>query len=47
MKTVYVSWTYLTTIEVPDEATEEEIEDAVSLTDVPLEWNDMEWSVIE
>ena len=47
MKTVYVSWTFLDTIEVEDDATIEEIDELVSLMDVPLDWNDREWTMAE
>ena len=44
MKTIYVSWTYLETIEVEDDMTPDEIEEL--LDDMEPErnaWNDREW----
>ena len=44
MKTIYVSWTYLETIEVEEDMTADEIEEL--LDDIEPErnaWNDREW----
>lgn len=45
MKTIYVAWTYLDTIEVDDDATFEEIEELLDEME-PLRgtFNDREWS---
>ena len=44
MKEICISWTFLDIVEVPDEMTDDEIEDLVSELDPPIEWNDREWS---
>ena len=44
MKKIYVSWTYLDTIEVPDNATYEEIEEILNEREPERgTWNDREW----
>ena len=45
MKEIYVSWTFLDVVEVPDDMTSDEIEELVSELDPPIQWNDREWSV--
>ena len=44
MKTITVSWTYLGIIEVPDDATYDDVEDILDSVDIPATWNDREWS---
>ena len=48
MKTLYVSWTYLDTIEVPDDITPDEIEELLDDCE-PLRgtFNDREWDIKE
>lgn len=43
MKTITVSWTYRDIIEVPDDATPDDIEDILDNMDMPVTWNDREW----
>ena len=44
MKRIYVTWTFLDVVEVPDNMTLDEIEELVSELDPPIEWDDREWS---
>ena len=45
MKRIYVSWTYLDTIEVEDDATPDEIEELLDdMEPARNAWNDREWS---
>lgn len=45
MKYVYVSWTYLETIEVPDDITLDEVEELLDNHEPERgTWNDREWS---
>lgn len=45
MKTIYVSWTYLDTIEVDDDITTEEILELLDNMEPERgTWNDREWS---
>lgn len=47
MKYIHVSWTYLDTIEVEDDATPDEIEEILdhhAEHDSSKPWNDREWS---
>lgn len=44
MKTIYVSWTYLETIEVEDDITSDEIEELLDKVEPERNaWNDREW----
>ena len=44
MKTIYVSWTYLDTIQVEDDMTDEEIEELLdSMEPARGTFNDREW----
>lgn len=44
MKTIYVSWTYLETIEVEDDATPDEIEELLNEKEPDRgTWNDRVW----
>lgn len=44
MKTIYVSWTYLDTIEVEDDATPDEIEELLDGMEPDRgTWNDRDW----
>ena len=45
MKKIYVSWTYLDTIEVPENASDEEIEEILdNIIPEPENYNDRDWS---
>lgn len=44
MKKIYVAWTYLDTIEVPDNASYEDIMDILDVSEPERgTWNDREW----
>lgn len=44
MKKIYVAWTYLDTIEIPDNATPDDIEEILDAYEPERgTWNDREW----
>lgn len=43
MRTLYVSYTYLDTVEVPNDATDEEIEEYLGEIAPASGYNDLEW----
>lgn len=47
MKKIYVAWTIVDIIEVPDDATFDEIEELLDDCDpYQIHWNDREWSYV-
>ena len=47
MKYLRVSWTFLDTIEVPDDITPDEVEDLLDEKAPAIWWNDRDWSLEE